>query len=210
MVTRADRAERTHRRFGPLVVVYDQRVLEPRPWTLRQARWAVELHPGLPEGPVLELCSGVGHIGLVVALETRRHLVQVDSDPVACRYAELNGQRAGVANEVRHRAIEAAVRPQERFALIVADPPYVPTAHLGRHQRDPVTAIDGGADGLDGARSCLAVAGRHLAPGGAVLLQAGGTEQVVALGRPARAAGLAVRELRTYGPDRTVALLSAR
>ena len=43
-----------------LAVLWDRRVLEPRPWAAAQARWAVELHPELPDGPMLELCSGSG------------------------------------------------------------------------------------------------------------------------------------------------------
>jgi multidrug efflux pump subunit AcrA (membrane-fusion protein) len=42
-----------------------------------------------------------------------------------------------------------------------------------RSELDPVTAIDGGPDGLDLVRACLAVTDGHLAPGGSALLQVG-------------------------------------
>ena len=48
-----------------LEISYDQRVLEPRPWTAAQSRWASSLFRVLPPGPVLELCAGAGHIGLL-------------------------------------------------------------------------------------------------------------------------------------------------
>jgi len=38
---------------------------------------------------------------------------------------------------------------------------------------DPVTAIDGGSDGLDLVRSCLDVMERHLMVGGSAVLQTG-------------------------------------
>src|SRR5436189_110702 len=53
---------------GGLVFLHDERVLSPRPWTEAQSAWARELLEVVPDGPVLELCSGVGHIGLLALL----------------------------------------------------------------------------------------------------------------------------------------------
>lgn len=138
---------------------------------MEQSAWAIELSPELPPGPVLELCAGVGHIGLVVAQVTRRALVQVDADPHACELAVENAAAAHVKTDVRAREIEDAVGPEERFVIVLADPPYVPSAEVDRFPDDPPAAIDGGPDGLDVVRRCLAVAAAHLAPGGVVLLQ---------------------------------------
>src|SRR5207342_2779859 len=52
------RAEVQTLSFGGLSIAHDDRVLRPRRWTLHQSHWALELLPGLPDGPVLELCSG--------------------------------------------------------------------------------------------------------------------------------------------------------
>ena len=80
----------------------------------------------------------------------------------------------------------------------MVSPPWVPAADTGRFPEDPLTAIDGGADGLDVARACLAVVDRHLAPGGSALLQVGTTAQVdVLASEPSFAEGrLAVVEVR--------------
>ena len=83
--------------FGPLVVAFDERVLRPRPWTLLQASWAAELAVGAPAGPILELCSGAGHIGQAAAVLSGRGLVQVDVDPHACALAEANAAAIGYA-----------------------------------------------------------------------------------------------------------------
>jgi release factor glutamine methyltransferase len=56
---------------------------------------------------------------------------------------------------------------------------------------DPLSAIDGGTDGLDIARACLDVIAAHLAPGGAAVLQ---------LGTAAQAETLAREEWFTAGP----------
>src|SRR4051794_36766883 len=60
--------------FGPIMVRFDGRVLRPRPWTLAQSRWAAEAARTAPPGPILELCAGVGQIGLAAVVFTGRSL----------------------------------------------------------------------------------------------------------------------------------------
>lgn len=197
--------------FGPLEIAFDDDdVLTPRGWTIEQARWAIEVSPSLPDGPVLELCCGAGHIGLVVAVETGRALVQVDDDVAACGYARRNADAAGVASDVRCAAIDDAVGSDERFAVIVADPPYVPSDQTDRFDADPDHAIDGGTDGLAVARRCLDLAATCVLPGGAVLIQAGGARQAETLAGEATTRGLRRLDVRTFGPDRAVLLLAPR
>ncbi len=189
-----------HIAFGPLTIAFDERVLRPRAWTAAQSAWAAELMATAPPGPVLELCSGAGHIGLLAVLVSSRPLVCVDASAVACDYARANAAAAGIADrvEVREGRLEEAVRDDELFPVVIADPPWVPAADTGRFPEDPLTAIDGGDDGLDVARACLAVVDRHLAPGGSAVLQLGTTGQVDVLeAEPSVAEGrLAVVEVR--------------
>lgn len=161
--------------FGPLTIAFDERVLRPRPWTAAQSAWAADLLAVVPDGPVLELCTGAGQIGLLAALESDRDLVLVDADPVACRLAwdNLRSSRRSAYTEVRCAPLESAIAAGERFALIVADPPWVESTRTQDYPEDPLTAIDGGADGLDLARACLVVAARHLLEKGALILQVG-------------------------------------
>jgi methylase of polypeptide subunit release factors len=194
--------------FGGLAIAYDDELLEPRPWTLEQARWAEVLLDDAPDGPVLELCAGAGQIGLVVARATGRALVQVDADVRACAYAQRNAEEAGVDAEVRWRDVEAAADAGERFPLVLADPPYVPTGDAGRLDDDPRHTVDGGPDGLDPARACLRVAAAHLGPGGRVLVQLGGPTQAATIAREAGAVGLREVETRTCGDDRSLVLLA--
>jgi release factor glutamine methyltransferase len=183
--------------FGHLTIRHDDRVLRPRPWTADQSRWAAELLRTAPAGPVLELCAGAGQIGLLAIALEPRDLVCVDVDPVAVEHLRHNAEQAGLADLVdpRRARLEDALDDDERFAVVIADPPWVPRADTGRFPEDPLLAIDGGEDGLDVARACLAVASRHLLPGGSVVLQLGTPEQAALLG--AETDGLAVVEVRT-------------
>ena len=95
--------------------------------------------------------------------------------------------------------MDAVLGEDEEFAVIVADPPWVRTADVSRFPEDPVTAIDGGDDGLDLARTCLDVVNRHLVVGGSALLQVGPLDQaqrVAALVAPYD--GLDVVDVRGY------------
>lgn len=195
--------------FDGLRIRFDERVLTPRAWTRLQSRWAAELLPGLPEGPVLELCSGAGQIGLAAVRRSSRRLVCVDRDPAAVEYATLNARDAGMLErvEVRRAPLTAALAPGERFPLVIADPPWVTRADVGSYPEDPLGAIDGGPDGLAVARSCLQVAAKHLAREGLVLLQLGSVEQGDSLRPLARGLGLDLREVRV-GERGVVVLLA--
>ena len=186
--------------FDGLTIHFDDRVLRPRAWTAEQSRWAASLLPDLPAGAVLELCAGAGQIGLAAVARSPRHLVCVEADPVAARYAVLNAGRCGLADrvEVREAAMVRALGPDERFPLVVADPPWVRRTETARFPEDPLMAIDGGDDGLDVARECIEVIGQHQAPGGAALLQLGSGDQVHALRPELEVAALKVVEVRDY------------
>ena len=198
--------------FGPIDVQYDARVLTPRPWTLLQSRWAAELAADQEPGPILELCAGAGQIGLAAAALSGRDLVQVEADPVAAGYARRNAVAAGLDArvQVRNAPMQHALAADERFPVIVADPPYLPSVDVARWPDDPVTAIDGGPDGLDLTRLCLRLADAHLTAAGALLLQVAGAAQardVVTLLAAPGGPGLRPVTTRQHDPERAVMLL---
>ena len=186
--------------FHGLSVAFDRRVLRPRPWTANQSQWAAQLLTNLPDGPVLELCSGAGQIGLAAVAHSERRLVCVDADPVAASYARENARAAGMAGrvEIRQGLLSETLSTDEAFALVIADPPWVRRAHTGRYPADPLLAIDGGHDGLDVARECIEVAAGHLLAGGAVLLQLGDASQVRALTSEIDGAGMRLAATRAF------------
>ncbi len=194
-------------RFGPIAVDYDDRVLAPRPWTLAQSRWAADLAGVAAPGPILELCAGAGQIGLAAAVLADRDLIQVEADPVAAAYAVENAARAGRADrvEVRTARLEDALRPGEVFPVLLADPPYLPSAEVPHWPEDPTTAIDGGGDGLAVTRRVLTVARDHLIGGGHLLLQVAGAAQAADVLRlPSCAAYFAAGDVRSVDDRRAI------
>jgi methylase of polypeptide subunit release factors len=133
-----------------------------------------------PAGRVLELCCGAGQIGLLAVGGADRELVMVDASPAACELARRNATAAGLADrvEVREGDLGRVVRPDEQFAVVIADPPYLTADEAARYPGDPPLAVLGGADDLELARACVRVVRDHLLPGGSAVLQLRDTDQV--------------------------------
>ncbi len=195
--------------FGPIDIAFDETLLRPRPWTLAQSEWSAELADGRP---LLEVGCGAGHIGLAAAALSGARLVQVDRDPAACRWAGINAEANGLASLVEQRCGPAqdVLGEAERFGVIIADPPYVPSAEVHLYPEDPIGAIDGGADGLDSVRSFLAGIAGHVEPKGSVVLQVRGlaqVEQLEAWLRDPAAPAFVVRASRDYSDVRALTRL---
>jgi len=206
--------------FGHLPIIFDARVLRPRPWTVAQSRWAAELLRTSPGSQrVLELCAGAGHIGLLaLALADARSaaghvLVSVDVNPAATEFVRRNAEAAGIGPRVDARvgSVGEVLAPDEQFDLVIADPPWVPRVETVRFPDDPVVAIDGGTDGLDIVRACIGACENHLMPGGSVLLQLGSVSQARRVQDILRSSEsvLSLQKIRTFGAHGVVVRLQA-
>ena len=169
--------------FGALTIAFDDRVLRPRGWTVAQSEWAAEIWVTAPAARCSSSAPARATSGCSRPRCTGRGLVCVDANPVACDFARANALTAGLADrvEVREGRLETALAEDERFPVVIADPPWVPRDQTSQFPEDPLLAIDGGGDGLDVARACLQVIADHLAPGGSAVLQLGTTDQAEVL-----------------------------
>jgi release factor glutamine methyltransferase len=192
--------------FCGLRVAVRPGVFVPRRRTELLVREAVALvRPG---GVVLDLCCGSGAIGLAVATAVGGvELHAVDVDPVAVACARHNV--ASVAGHVHLGDLDRPLPPTlaGRVDVLVACPPYVPTEAIAlmppeARDHEPVTALDGGVDGLALAGRIAALAPRWLAPGGHLLLEAG-ERQAPRLAELLRAQGLDPSVVRDEERDAT-------
>ena len=119
--------------------------------------------PGRPRVRVLDLCCGSGTVAVSVASERESaEVTAVDISPEAAALTGENAAEAGVSDRVRVLVgdLYAPLGPGERFELVVANPPYIPSAKLATMPREvvdwePMAALDGGPDGLDAFRRIL-------------------------------------------------------
>ena len=152
--------------------------LIPRPDSETLIQAAVEYF-ARTDGPrrVLDLGTGPGTL-LLAALDQwpRATGVGIDRSPEALAYARANASRLGLAPRAHFRLGNWADGIDERFDLILCNPPYVAThaeLGLGVREHEPAEALFAGDDGLDDYRRLAPEIGRLLAPGGVATIEIG-------------------------------------
>jgi release factor glutamine methyltransferase len=134
---------------------------------------------------------GTGSGCLTIALAVRSpgaRITAPDISATALAVAQRNASRHGVSDRIEFVLGNGfpALRPDKRFDLIVANPPYIPTAEIEQlepevRDYDPRSALDGGPDGLAFHRQLAIAAGAFLKPQGKLMLEFGdGQEALVA------------------------------
>lgn len=158
----------------------DPRVLIPRPETELLVEAVLRALPRDREARVLELGAGSGCISVSIALgNPRARVVATELSPEALEVAEANAEALGVADrvEVRRGDLFQPLAAEDRFEVVVSNPPYVARAALARLsaevRREPGLALDGGEDGLEVIRRIVAEAQAWLVPGGLLTLEIG-------------------------------------
>lgn len=131
-------------------------VLIPRPETEELAEHASRAVRENRYTVVWDLCAGTGCLGLTLALENPGvQVVLFEKYEGALAYLVQNQQSLGVQNAEIVQA-DVLLPPPKGLALpdmIISNPPYVPAGEINSLQaevlREPRSALDGGADGLD-------------------------------------------------------------
>lgn len=134
-------------------------VLIPRPETegLAEQAWTRLSTLDGTEATALDFGTGSGCLAIALAAKCpHARIVALDASARALDVARANAARHGLAHRIEFRLGDgfAAVKPGEQFAMVVANPPYIPTPDLGQlepevRDHDPRLALDGGPDGLD-------------------------------------------------------------
>lgn len=162
--------------FRSLELKVDARVLIPRPDTETLVDVALALAGD--DGRVVDIGTGSGAIALALKHERPAlDVLAVDRSADAAAVARQNAEKLGLAIEVVEGDLLAPVADRGPFALIVSNPPYIPSADIAalavEVRKEPLAALDGGRDGLDVVRRLIADAPSLLAPGGALALEIG-------------------------------------
>ena len=156
---------------------------------------------------ILDLCTGSGCI-LLSLLHYSNNSVGVGTDlsEKAVAAAKKNAVNLGLSDraDLRCGDLFEAVRPDERFDIIVSNPPYIQSgiiASLAPEVRDhePRIALDGGEDGLSFYRRIIPAAARFLVTGGLLYLEIGYDQADAVTALMKEAGYYEVRTVRDYG-----------
>lgn len=164
-------------------------VLVPRPETEILVERAIARIPLSESVHVADLGTGSGAIALSIAAERPLCVViATDTSQKALKIAEQNKARTGLRNiNFRHGDWYEPLN-DERFTVIVCNPPYVPHTHYqAALSYEPDNALFSGTHGLDALRAVINQAPKHLEPNGWLLVEHGydQAERVQALFREA-------------------------
>ena len=178
--------------FWGLSLSIDARVLVPRPDTEILVECALECLPDAPASTqaralqALDLGTGSGAIALAIAQErcdVDIHACDISAECLAV--AEANSRALGLP--ISLRLSDWFERIDQRFHVIVANPPYIDSAdpHLSQLQAEPRAALVAQNHGLADLQAIIERAPAHLHRDGWLLLEHGYDQ------------GMATRELLT-------------
>lgn len=165
--------------FHGVKLKVDRRALIPRPETEQLVEQVIAAC-STPPSSGLDLGTGSGAIALALARAFPAAVISAtDLHADALALARENASAADLAGRTTFIQSDwfAAV-PDERFDLIVSNPPYLSAAETAQAPLEvrgfePVSALSAADDGLADLKKIVAGAPRFLAPGGLLALETG-------------------------------------
>ncbi|MET4114289.1 release factor glutamine methyltransferase [Bradyrhizobium sp. JR1.5] len=170
------------REFWGLPFQLSEATLVPRPDTETVVELALEIfreRQASHQIRIADIGTGSGAILLALLHEIPGAFgVGTDLSQTALKTARDNAAALGLGDRASFVACSYAAALRGPFDLVVSNPPYIPSAEIPKlsievREHDPHLALDGGNDGYDAYRALIPQASERLAPGGALIVEAG-------------------------------------
>ncbi|MGY4431781.1 release factor glutamine methyltransferase [Bradyrhizobium sp. F1.13.1] len=170
------------REFWGLPFQLSEATLVPRPDTETVVELALEIFRERQASHQIrfaDIGTGSGAILLALLHEIPGAFgVGTDLSLTALKTARDNAAALGLGDRASFVACSYAAALRGPFDLVVSNPPYIPSAEIPKlsievREHDPHLALDGGNDGYDAYRALIPQASERLAPGGALIVEAG-------------------------------------
>lgn len=188
-----------YREFFSEKLYVDERVLIPRPETEILVEEALRLFSKEPEiNSILDVGTGSGAIGLILAKNTQKHIICTDISLSALCVAQRNRESLGLSERVCLVCSDLFCAVGDvQFDMILANLPYVASEEWGNLMADvrdyePRAALDGGTGGIVIYKRFIDGLSQHLKMGGHVLCEVGGTKQTNTMRKMLQKKGLSV------------------
>lgn len=161
----------------------NEHVLIPRQDTEILVEEAIQIMR--PKMKILDMCTGSGCIVLSILKMCKEKYYMMDLQGVgadvseeALKVARENGRRLEVPVTWIQSDLFAKIPEEEKYDVIVSNPPYIETAVIDTLQEevrlhDPYIALDGKEDGLYFYRRIISEAGKYLKTQGKLMFEIG-------------------------------------
>lgn len=183
------------REFWSLDFEVSPAVLIPRPDSETLVEAALKELKHTPPRRILDLGTGSGCLIVSLLTEWREATaIAVDISPEALAVAQRNAARNAVGDRITFRQNDWAANIEERFDLVICNPPYISNASFATLDADvrdfePETALRSGPNGLDAIERIARALPALLRPQALALVEIGFDQGASAAGKIA-AAGL--------------------
>lgn len=193
------------REFFSETFTVNRDVLIPRPETEILVEEALAMIGGRRGLAVLDMGTGSGAIGIIVAKHTGNRVVCVDISGAALAVARRNAASIGVEERTEFVCADlfSAMGAGAKFDIVMANLPYVASDEWHDLMTDvrvyePRRALDGGEGGVEVYRRLVSELPHHLVAGGHVLVEIGSSRQARDVGKMLEGAGLRVEVKKDY------------
>ena len=148
--------------FYDMSFIVGEGVLIPRPETEALVEFALEKIKNIENPIIYDLCAGSGCIGLTISkhrIDAKVYLLEKEAN--AIKYLEKNKEKYNLKNAfvIQGDMFNFDFSNLPDADIILSNPPYIPVKEINDLQKEvlfePITALNGGDDGLDFYR-CLA------------------------------------------------------
>jgi len=170
--------------FWTLHLHVNPSVLIPRQDSETLIETALEFCEKEADIAILDLCTGSGNLALALAYELKNAVVTAsDISEQAIQTAQKNAAENNLKERVTFicGSLFDALSGGDTFDIIVSNPPYIPTHDIETLDNEvkmfePLSALDGGSDGLRFYKKIIAESVKHLKHGGMLFLEIGCTQ----------------------------------
>ena len=128
---------------------------------------------------VVGTAGGAGHSSEIAKRLTTGKLIALDKDPDAIKTAQENAEKLNVSERVNFKTCDVFnIDFFGKFDLVISNPPYIESdviSTLSETVKDfePISALDGGNDGLDFYKHIINIAPKYLCEKGMLAFEIG-------------------------------------
>lgn len=165
--------------------IVNENVLIPRDETEILVRKAVEVIEKYGFKSVLDMCTGSGIIACMIAKLTDSTVIGSDISTEAIEVAFKNMENLGLFNRALFRKSDlfSKIREDEKFDMIISNPPYIPYSKKSTIQKEvtfepDIALYTNDSDGLEFYKKIISEAPAYLNKGGFLLFELGINESM--------------------------------